>query len=656
MRICFVDNVLLGRTDAGYAVDLQPHLGLISLIAVLREQGHVATLYDPKIDLVRGALRLNGDLPLRAARRIAEHEPDIVGFTSLGCNFICTARIAREIRGLLPNAPIMLGGPHATILDREIIERFPQFDVIARHEAEATIGALVDALGGRGELAHVAGVTYRRGATACRTGDSGPLLDLDALPFPAYDAYPIDEVGITGLRVDAGRGCPFSCTFCSTASFFGRRYRLKSAEHLLDQLGRLESTYGIRRFSLSHDLFTVNKAKVREFCRVVRAKGYRWSCSARMDCVDDELLHEMRDAGCWAIYYGVETGSPRMQRLVSKNLDLDLYHPRLAKTVELGMSATASFITGYPGESREDQDATLELIGETVRRYPTTVTVQLHLLTPEPGTALYEAHRGALRYDGHPTDFTFPVFGDDDEAQIASDPHVFSCHRYFEVDLPRTDTTAVTEAFLALYALEHPLLRALVPDGISFAAFVREFAERLRASGFRAADALRSIVEERFGADHPCSDAVRFLAAHASLRPESRRRPSTIERERRLALSRCVVPFEAGCDGGEVFRRLSRGEPLESPSAGRGWWLLLATPDLRGRDTVTIDRTMFEIATQLERTTTFDALLDRFGEHELTSRLAALCLVGAVADASSNEDDASTILVSPERDKVATGG
>lgn len=634
MRICFVDNVLLGRTDAGYSVDLQPHLGLISLIAVLREQGHVATLYDPKVDLVRGELRLDRDLARIAAERIAEQTPEIVGFTSLGCNFVCTAKIARELRTRLPDAAIVLGGPHATILDREIIERFPQFDVIARHEAEATIGALVRALDGRGDLAAVPGVTFRRNATAYRTAEPGPLLDLDALPFPAYDAYPIAELGIDCLRVDAGRGCPFSCTFCSTASFFGRRYRLKSADRLVDELGRLASAYGIRRFALSHDLFTVNKAKVREFCRAVRSHGYRWSCSARMDCVDDELLREMREAGCWGIYYGVETGSRRMQQLVDKHLDLGLYHERLTTTSELGMSAIASFITGYPQESADDQNATLELIGETVRRYPSTVTVQLHLLAPEPGTAILERNREALRYDAHTTDFTFPALHEDDEALIVSDPDVFVCHRYYEVELERDETIEVTEAFRALSALGHPLLRMLLPEGEPFATLVREFGRQLRRTGFRAAEALQELVEQGLGHDHPCTDAARFLAANALLRPETRPRPPAIEDHRTLGLARCVRAIEARYEGNELFRRLAAGEPLNAAPAAKHWWLLVASPDLRGRQSIAVDRTMFEIATQLERTTTFDALAAHFGEREVTSRLAALCLIGAVVDDS----------------------
>jgi hypothetical protein len=617
MRITFVDNVLLGRTDAGYSVDLQPHLGLISLIAVLRERGHLASLYDPKIDLAHGALALGPRFARAAAERIACGEPEIVGFTSLGCNLVCTVAIARELRALRPDVAIVLGGPHATILDREVIERFPQFDVVARHEAEGFVAALVEALGGARPLAGVAGITYRERGATVRTADAPLVLDLDALPFPAYDAYPVAELGLRALRVDAGRGCPFGCTFCSTASFFGRRYRLKSAAKLTGELRRLEAAYGIREFALAHDLFTVSAPKVRAFCAKVRPYGYRWSCSARLDCVDDDLLRTMREAGCRGIYFGVETGSPRMQERTAKRLDLRSYDARLATSAALGIAVTASFITGYPGETRADQNATLALIGETLRRSDREVDVQLHLLAPEPGTALLRMHRDALRYDGHVTDWVFPVLDAHDEALVASEPELFVCHRYFDGSAGRANDVEVVEGVRALRALDGPILHALLANGTSFAALARRFGARLRAAEFRTGEALCALVEERFGAAHPFSSEVRFLAAHAALRPERRRALAEPGRGS-LRLARCAAAVRGRRDGGEP------------------WWLLLATPDLRGRASVRVDRLTFAIAERLARAARADQLVARFGA-AANARLAALCLLGAVVDAERGE-------------------
>src|ERR1700685_4610683 len=148
MGIVLVDNVLLHHGATGIEVDLQPHLGLISLIAVLRAQGEDATLYDPKLDLVQGHTKLGNGFYDSVAQRILDADPEMVGFTSLGCNFVCTARIAEEVRRRRPGVPILLGGPHASIVDLEILQRYPQFDAIVRNEAEGSISRVLDAVGG----------------------------------------------------------------------------------------------------------------------------------------------------------------------------------------------------------------------------------------------------------------------------------------------------------------------------------------------------------------------------------------------------------------------------------------------------------------------------------------------------------------------------
>jgi radical SAM superfamily enzyme YgiQ (UPF0313 family) len=259
MRVVFVDNLLLEHRGGGiHHVALQPHLGLISLRAVAEAAGHQGLLYDPKLALARAELRLDPSLYREAARHILDLEPDVVGLTSLGCNFICTLKIATHLKGARPDLQVLLGGPHATVLARPILERFDVFDVIARNEAELTLPLLLRALGTDG-LGDVPGITHRRGRDVLTNPGEPVIADLDTLPMPAYRHYPISELGLTSLNVDAGRGCPFRCTFCSTATHFGRRYRLKSAARLCRELDALQATYGVRHFELTHDLFTVNR-------------------------------------------------------------------------------------------------------------------------------------------------------------------------------------------------------------------------------------------------------------------------------------------------------------------------------------------------------------------------------------------------------------
>jgi radical SAM superfamily enzyme YgiQ (UPF0313 family) len=452
MRIVFVDNLLIEADGRVTRFNLQPHLGLISLLAVAEAAGHEGRLYDPKLPVARGELRLDATLYRSLAEAILELRPDVVGFTSLGCNFLCTLKTAAYVRAAAPAVPILLGGPHATILDRPILERFPQFDVVARNEAETTLPLLLAALGSGG-LQEVPGISFRSGGIVV-ANPPGPPVDCEAIPWAAYEHYPIRELGLTKLRVEAGRGCPFACTFCSTASHFGRLYRLKSAARLCAELDALHARYGVRHFELTHDLFTVSRKKVLAFCDEVGGRGYTWACSARMDCVDAELLRRMHDAGCRSIYYGVETGSPRMQRTVAKNLDLGLFSPILDATLGAGMAATTSFITGYPQESQDDQDATLDLLGSCLARAAGKLHLQLHLLTPEPGTKLLQDHADGLAFDGHVSDSLSPALEPDDAAVLQRHREVFVNHHYFARSvLPREQHLFVTEVFATLNQL-----------------------------------------------------------------------------------------------------------------------------------------------------------------------------------------------------------
>jgi radical SAM superfamily enzyme YgiQ (UPF0313 family) len=461
MKIIFVQNFLLDSTGSPSEDYLYPHLGLISLIAEIEKSRHVPFLYDPMLQLHRGRLTLDSSLYDSVASQLLKTEPDAIGFTALGCNFVAVVKIARQIKQQRPKTIVLLGGPHPTVLESAIMNRFADFDLLVRGEAEQTIVPLLDALDSGDNLSALPGITHREGSYVHRSIDAG-VMDVDRLPMAAFHFYPINELGMRSMRVEAGRGCPFHCTFCSTATFFGRKYRVKGAQKLVDELRSINSAYNIADFSLQHDLFTVNRRKVLEFCEEVRQCGFSWTCSARIDCVDSELLREMARAGCRGIYFGVETGSSRLQEVVKKRLDVNLLIPTLTHAKMLGIDVTTSFITGFPEETVSDLEATLECLDRCHRISPTTTRLQLHLLTPEPGTALYEEKRNHLLYDGHITDFNFPVLDADESALLQGNPDIFMNHHFYATKLPRKTFVGITSIFPYLVALGGALLRAVL--------------------------------------------------------------------------------------------------------------------------------------------------------------------------------------------------
>lgn len=514
MRLLLVDNLILPETGSLAALDVHPHLGLLALAAAATGQGHEASIYDPKRLLRSGHLAYDETLYERVAQELLAASPEAVGFTTLGCSFLFAINVAAELKRREPDLPILLGGPHATMLHRPILERFPQFDLVARHECDEVIAPLLDALPSR-RLEHIPGLSWRDGGRLRYTEGKPKVEDLDSLPISNYDLYPVADLGLDLLRIEAGRGCPFMCTFCSTAGFFQRSFRLKSAARLVEELDVLHERYGMVDFKLDHDMFTVNRHKVLEFCKAVRGRGYRWRASARVDCVDDALLGEMAEAGCVDLYFGIETGSERMQRICQKKLDLRLVRPILRSCKVLGIESTVSFITGYPEETEEDQDDTLDMLGELHNPH---CLGQLHVLAPEPGTPLFEAHGQRMAYDGYGGPYNAEFVSPRDGDLVLKNPDIFSTYHYYPATIPRWHHVFATEATSMLRRLGPLVLKYLLRayDG-RMSALVREWRERVQACGKAMsrpnADDLTAFLEHRFGATHHLVSLARYARA-----------------------------------------------------------------------------------------------------------------------------------------------
>src|SRR5438094_6836986 len=252
MKIVFVQNFLLDSSGLPSDDILYPHLGLISLIAQIEESRHVPLLYDPMLELQKGQLSLHSSIYADVAEQLLQTEPAAIGLTALGCNFIAVVKIARRVKERRPKTLILLGGPHPTVLESQIMNKFADFDVLVRGEAEETIVPLLDALDSGRELSAVPGISYRDESRVCRSTVDAGVMDVNRLSMAAFHFYPIQELKMRSMRVEAGRGCPFHCTFCSTATFFGRKYRVKTAPKLVSELKSLNNTYNITEFSLQH--------------------------------------------------------------------------------------------------------------------------------------------------------------------------------------------------------------------------------------------------------------------------------------------------------------------------------------------------------------------------------------------------------------------
>jgi tRNA A37 methylthiotransferase MiaB len=386
-------------SEAVRSAAAEPHLGILSLAAVLEASGRSPEIVNLdrayfEYAAVEGRFEPSG-FAEAAAKLIVAKNTEICGFSSICSSYPLTIRIAEIVKAMRPETRILLGGPQASVVDTATVTEFPFVDLVLRGEAERTILLLVEELEAERKLERVPGLTYRHDSKLIRNPNAPVIQDLDSLPSPAY--HLTQELrGVQTAALEMGRGCPFSCTFCSTNDFFRRNFRLRSPERVLRDMRSIAAEYQIRDFTLAHDMFTVDRRRVAAFCEAMIAsgEGFTWSCSARTDCIDEELLQLMASSGCRSIFFGVETGSQRMQKVIDKHLDLRRAEEIVEAAEKLGIATTVSLITGFPEETWEDVRQTMEFFMTSARCAHSNP--QLNLLAPLAATPIYSKHKDEL--------------------------------------------------------------------------------------------------------------------------------------------------------------------------------------------------------------------------------------------------------------------
>lgn len=407
-----------------------PPLGVLSLASVLERCGIRPVLVNLD-ELYYAYLREFGsdelaDFPSWVAPIVVSSGTGLYGFSSICSSYPLTIRIAECVKREQPDCTILLGGPQASVVDLQTLAAFPFVDFILRGEAEQTLPTFLEQWTGNRRLSTIPGLTYRSAFGPIRNEDAAVIEDLDSLPLPAYHLTNYLK-NASYASLELGRGCPFACTFCSTNDFFRRRFRLKSPARVLSEMRAIASGYGISSFELVHDMFTVDRRRVTAFCRhmLESKENFGWSCSARTDCVDEELLTLMAAAGCTGIFFGIETGSKRMQRTIDKDLD-----PVRAKVIietaeRLGIPTTVSLITGFPDENCDDLEETISMYMHSLRHARSSP--QLNLLAPLAGTQIYSRYKEQMALAELCSDMSHQgrTQNESDRELIRKYPHIF---------------------------------------------------------------------------------------------------------------------------------------------------------------------------------------------------------------------------------------
>ncbi|HEX8451651.1 MAG TPA: radical SAM protein [Longimicrobium sp.] len=344
-------------------------VGLLSLKAAA---DHAGTGADVRVVEVNGLLndgRIPNDDRLYEHLALAALEAgdDFVGLMTDADSLPHTVLTARAVKRLSPRTPVCLGGPGSSPIAGPLLERFPFLSMVARGEGEETFVELLRALKAGRRLDGTAGLVWRDGETVVHGGERPVAPELDTLPVPDFAAYDMDAGA--PLYLDVGRGCPFRCSFCATAPFWRRRFRMKSIDRIVHEMRLVRERWGRTHVNFSHDIFTCDKRWTLEFCERLRAEALdvTWACSTRTDIIDPPTLEAMARAGCVEMYFGIEAGSHQGQAEIQKGLDLEWSRTVVAAAAGAGIRPITGFIVGQPSETPATLGATLERFFDFLR-------------------------------------------------------------------------------------------------------------------------------------------------------------------------------------------------------------------------------------------------------------------------------------------------
>ena len=378
-------------------------LGLLTVATVLSNCGYYVKVVDlQKLVHQRKISQLNEEIMSTFIKMVLDEQPDVIGVSCMSVSYVFMAELVKKIKKVEPRVLFFLGGPHPTLTAKQTIEAIPSIDFVMVGESEAVLPIFGKYLEGKVAVEEVPNLVYRKDGDVRENGVLPLIDDLNSIPFLKYELiddalyYFDNNNDIVSVPIEAGRGCPYNCTFCSTSIVWKRKFRVKSPERIVDEIRNAVEVFEANRISFIHDNMAVNKIWLMKLAKLIHEEfpSVIWGISARVDNVDEEILKKLGESGCRQIFFGVEAGSEKTQKLIRKNLKTDAIYNVLSYCHENDISATFSFIIGYPFEEYSDLEETFNMAFTLKAKGASNV--QMHVLTPEATTTITKEYYDKL--------------------------------------------------------------------------------------------------------------------------------------------------------------------------------------------------------------------------------------------------------------------
>ena len=383
--------VLLNPRLSTWSPNVYVPLGLTYIAAVLEQAGYNVRIIDLNVRKMNDS-GLEGKIS----------DADVVGITGMITEYGEILRLATAVKKVNARIRVVLGGPLATTLPQELLQK-SQADFVVLGEGERTIINLLSAIEHGDNFTDIKGIAYRKDSQIIVTKPAEPIADLDTIPFPARHLLDIDrylgdyfesfgikikEFGkIKSTNIITSRGCPYSCTFCFK-NMWGYQWRGRSPGNVIEEMELLHGEFGVNGFFFNDDTFLLNKKSIFEFCQLLKDKRLpiAWYCNGRVNLMTKELLKAIYQAGCRGIAYGLESGNQQILDSMKKNITLDQVREVVKWTKDTGLNVTGYFMIGMLGETKDTIEETMAFAEELELDF-----YGFSLTTPLYGTELYNS-------------------------------------------------------------------------------------------------------------------------------------------------------------------------------------------------------------------------------------------------------------------------
>jgi anaerobic magnesium-protoporphyrin IX monomethyl ester cyclase len=369
-----------------------PPLGILYLASELREA------LGSRLSIEALDARLYGMSPEQVACVAAD--ADIVGISAENLEARATHEIARLLKAIDPQKRVVIGGPYAHYRALEVMEAGPEVDWVFDGEADRAFPEAVRRHLDGEPFDGLAGMYFRRGTEVVEPPGLDTIADLDALPFPAWDLADLDAYenheSFTVWRgrrryatLFTSRGCPYKCAYCH--DIFGKKFRWRSAENVVDEIRLLKDTYGVEEFQIIDDIFNLHKPRLRKIFAMLEERyepgelAFCFPNGLRGDILKKDVIQTLKKGGTYSITVAVETVTDRLQKLIQKDLDVPKVGDFIRYAHEEGILVKAFFMLGFPTESRREMWNTFKFAWRSPLTFANFFSV-----IPQPATPLYE--------------------------------------------------------------------------------------------------------------------------------------------------------------------------------------------------------------------------------------------------------------------------